>query len=141
MLQQLSPKMRVNEAANLTHLHPTLAYAFARTKQEYIRRYPSGNRPYLLYSFRDNALQAKLYAQGRTAPGPIVTYKKAGTSKHNRNPAEAFDVAFVTDSYELDYSTQQYRDFYEILSEIAPEIVWGGLWSGLKDYPHFELRG
>ncbi len=141
MLQQLSPKMRVNEAANLTHLAPRLAYGFAHAKQEYIRRHPDGNRPYLLYSYRDNALQARLYAQGRTTPGPIVTYKKAGQSKHNRNPAEAFDVAFVTESNELSYSTCQYLAFYEILLEFVPEIVWGGLWAKLKDFPHFELPG
>lgn len=141
MLQALSPRMRVNEAANLTTLHRTLAYAFAHAKQEYIRRYPDGNRPYLLYSYRSNELQAKLYAQGRTTKGPIVTYKKPGTSKHNRNPAEAFDVAFVAEDNELSYEVRQYQRFYEIVHEINSEIEWGGLWAKLKDFPHFQLPG
>ena len=37
--------------------------------------------------------QARLYAQGRTLPGPIVTRAKAGQSPHNFGMA--FDVCFV----------------------------------------------
>lgn len=45
---------------------------------------------------RSNEEQAKLYAQGRTAPGRIVTKAKPGQSKHNvmlngKPAAEAFD--------------------------------------------------
>lgn len=49
-------------------------------------------------TFRSDEEQAKLYAQGRTAPGRIVTNAKPGKSKHNRTTpqgdpaAEAYDV-------------------------------------------------
>ncbi len=49
-------------------------------------------------TYRSREEQAKVYAQGRTAPGRIVTYAKPGKSKHNftdhhgEPAAEAFDV-------------------------------------------------
>lgn len=49
-------------------------------------------------TYRSDAEQAALYAQGRTAPGPIVTNAKPGHSKHNikgadgRPASEAFDI-------------------------------------------------
>lgn len=52
----------------------------------------------LICTYRDYAEQDKLYAQGRTEPGRIVTNARAGHSKHNvvdaqGDPAaEAFDV-------------------------------------------------
>lgn len=52
----------------------------------------------LICTYRSNAEQEKLYAQGRTAPGKIVTNAKPGKSKHNavdeygEPAAEAFDV-------------------------------------------------
>ncbi len=36
---------------------------------------------------RSNERQAQLYAQGRTAPGPIVTYAQPGSSYHNYGAA------------------------------------------------------
>ena len=41
--------------------------------------------------FRDTKAQTAIYAQGRTAPGPIVSYAKPGTSPHEKGMA--FDVA------------------------------------------------
>lgn len=52
----------------------------------------------LICTYRSDEEQDKLYAQGRTTPGRIVTNARAGHSKHNAvdpqgNPAsEAFDV-------------------------------------------------
>lgn len=48
-------------------------------------------------TYRSNEEQAKLYAQGRALPGPIVTKAKPGQSKHNavangKPAAEAFDI-------------------------------------------------
>ena len=49
----------------------------------------------IVQSFRSAAEQARLYAQGRTAPGPIVTHAKPGTSYHEFGLA--FDVAVLKD--------------------------------------------
>lgn len=51
----------------------------------------------LTCTYRSNEEQTKLYEQGRTQPGHIVTNAKAGKSKHNVTvngvpAAEAFDV-------------------------------------------------
>lgn len=48
---------------------------------------------------RTKAKQAKLYAQGRTIPGPIVTNAKPGQSPHNCDVpgALAFDIAIISD--------------------------------------------
>jgi len=45
----------------------------------------------IVNGLRDSNTQAALFAQGRTAPGPIVTYAKPGSSLHEKGMA--FDVA------------------------------------------------
>lgn len=55
----------------------------------------------LTCTYRSDAEQDKLYAQGRSTPGPIVTKAKGGQSKHNtvtpagQPAAEAYDVAVL----------------------------------------------
>ena len=49
-------------------------------------------------SFRSPDEQAKLYAQGRTEPGVIVTYAKPGLSFHNYGIASDWDY-FVDGKY------------------------------------------
>jgi peptidoglycan LD-endopeptidase CwlK len=78
---------------------------------------------------RSAAYQAKLYAQGRTTPGPIVTHAKPGTSYHERGKAGHIEVAF--------------KDRFT-MGEIAENagLVWGGRWTTKfpphGDYLHIE---
>ena len=95
--------------------------------------------PFLTCTYRSNQEQDELYAQGRTAPGNIVTNAKAGQSKHNSFPSQAWDMAFKRPDGSVDWSVKHYRNFAKIVASIAPELIWGGTWKSVKDYPHWEL--
>jgi peptidoglycan L-alanyl-D-glutamate endopeptidase CwlK len=85
--------------------------------------------------------QAKIYAQGRTAPGKIVTNAKPGFSNHNYGIA--VDMGVFKDGKYLDSSKPSEAEaFHRKAAEIAEKynIEWGGSWKSFKDYPHFEYR-
>lgn len=103
--------------------------------------------------------QQELYAKGRTAPGPIVTYvdgvKKKG--KHNEFPSLAVDIYAWVDgkvSYDIKHLTyiagivQAVSVMLKGMGIISSEIVWGGNWDKdgtiitdqkFLDGPHFEI--
>jgi peptidoglycan L-alanyl-D-glutamate endopeptidase CwlK len=83
--------------------------------------------------FRTYAEQAKLYAQGRTAPGKIVTNAPPGTSNHEKGLA--VDLAFQKDGL-LSYDVDLYGKIVPIARKL--NIDWGGDWTGFPDKPHFE---
>jgi len=78
--------------------------------------------------------QGKLWAQGRTLPGPIVTKAKPGQSAHNFGMA--FDICFagkVPYPPESDPRWEQLGKLGESLG-----LAWGGRFKKFKDRPHFE---
>lgn len=79
---------------------------------------------------RSRERQAALYAQGRTAPGPIVT----GTLNSKHILGRAFDFDFEDREYQDD------QDAWDLAGEVGEwlGLVWGGRWS-LQDYRHLEL--
>jgi hypothetical protein len=85
--------------------------------------------------YRSPERQNELYAQGRTTPGKIVTWAKAGESYHQSR--KAFDVCFKgSDPYPNDDTK------WKRLADIGQSI---GLKAGYyfpqdkKDSPHFEV--
>jgi peptidoglycan L-alanyl-D-glutamate endopeptidase CwlK len=85
--------------------------------------------------------QAKIYAQGRTAPGKIVTNAKPGYSNHNYGIAVDMGV-FKAGKY-LDASNPSEAEAFHRKAAIIAEkynIEWGGNWKSFKDYPHFEYK-
>ena len=86
---------------------------------------------------RDNDEQARLYAQGRTAPGPIVTKAPPGSSWHNFGLA--FDVAV------LKGGKPTWPNDLKLWGEIgrlgkAVGLAWGGDFTTITDRPHFEYH-
>ena len=86
--------------------------------------------------YRTIAEQNKLYAQGRTEPGNIVTNAPGGTSFHN--------FGLAVDLCELTPDGSQVNWAYD-MSKLLPiatkyGIEWGGEWTHIKDRPHFEFR-
>lgn len=78
--------------------------------------------------------QAALYAQGRTAPGAIVTNAKPGDSYHNYGLA--VDVVPIVNGV-ADWST----DWNKIAGIGKPlGFVWGGEFTTITDKPHFEMH-
>lgn len=95
--------------------------------------------------FRSINEQNRLYAQGRTEPGKIVTNAKGGESLHNFGLA--IDFALLNKNGEAiwdmkyDGNENGKHDWDEVVA-IAKELSfsWGGDWQGdFKDYPHLQI--
>jgi len=93
--------------------------------------------------------QNALYAQGRTAPGLVVTHAKGGSSFHNYGLA--FDFALMYDkdnngtfealSWDINYDFDKdgKKDWQEVVQTFkALGYSWGGDWKSLQDNPHIE---
>ena len=83
-------------------------------------------------TYRTQARQDELYAQGRTKPGNIVTWTK--NSRHTGR--RAWDIC-------QDIKGKEYSDasFFDKCGKIAQsiDIIWGGAWK-TPDRPHFEVE-
>lgn len=83
-------------------------------------------------TYRSQARQNYLYAQGRTRPGKIVTW----TLKSNHTSRLAWDIAVAPPKslYDVDTLTK--------IGAIARKlgITWGGDWARRIDRPHFEVK-
>lgn len=88
-------------------------------------------------TYRDYVSQNALYAQGRTAPGKIVTNAKAGQSFHN------FRVAF--DFVPLVNGKAQWKDtkLFIQCGAIAKKVglEWAGDWKKFKEMAHCQYTG
>jgi len=124
---------------NLSDADPTLAHKFITVRQEYEDRYP-GRTALVTCTYRSPLEQAQLYAQGRTAPGPIVTQLDGVTHKSNHNvwPARALDFAVVI-SGKISWDAAQYEAVAQLAE--AQGLVSGAHWTHFKDAPHLELPG
>ena len=83
--------------------------------------------------------QDKLYAQGRTAPGPIVTNAKGGQSYHNFGLA--FDVVVLDSIGKADWDTGHPGWAQAAQLGKSAGLEWGGDWTKFKDLPHFQYTG
>lgn len=86
-------------------------------------------------ALRTFAEQNKLYAQGRTTAGKIVTNAKGGASYHNYGLA--FDC-YLTENGSVTFKKAVNSEIAEIGKDLGLE--WGGDWTSLKDMPHFQLN-
>ena len=124
---------------DISFCHPVLQDAWKKASAEYAKRYPNASQPFLTTTYRSDEEQAKLYAKGRTAPGKIVTQIKSG-GKHNKMPAEAYDVGFRKADGKADWSGVNFRNMAVITKQVAPRVKWGGDWTGgFVDLPHYEI--
>lgn len=95
---------------------------------------------------RTYAEQERLFAKGRTAPGPVVTNARGGQSNHNFGIA--WDVGvftksgiYIDDLIESKQMTSRAVDAeYRKLGGYgkALGLFWGGDWHS-PDYPHFQM--
>jgi peptidoglycan L-alanyl-D-glutamate endopeptidase CwlK len=91
---------------------------------------------------RTLAEQQKLYAQGRTAPGKIVTNCDGVARKSNHQDGRAVDCAFVDDPLTAKIETWDEKQPWEVYGTMAEALglTWGGRWKSPVDKPHIELR-
>lgn len=104
----------------------------------------------VLEGVRTPARQKELYAQGRTAPGPVVTWVM--TSNHFVNKKTGFGHAVDLCPWPIDWNTPAKFDaiskvMFQAAKDLRVTIRWGADWDrdgkprerGETDSPHFEL--
>jgi len=85
---------------------------------------------------RTKAEQEALYAQGRSKPGPIVTW----TLKSKHIDGEAFDIVLLKNGkLNWDISDPAWKKAGEIGCKLG--LRWGGNFPRTRDFPHFEFNG
>jgi peptidoglycan L-alanyl-D-glutamate endopeptidase CwlK len=87
----------------------------------------------IVQGFRSQGEQNKLYAQGRTTAGNIVTNARGGESFHNYGLA--VDFTFRKEGYNAS------AELWETLGVVGESqgFAWGGRWLNFPDKPHFEM--
>jgi peptidoglycan L-alanyl-D-glutamate endopeptidase CwlK len=137
----LSKAQAARQVVRLASVRPELAEAYAVA----LRRWLGDpilvvlGRPFVSEGYRSVEEQDELYTHGRSAPGPIVTYKRGGESKHNELPSKALDVAFLLPDGTTSWSPELLGKFARLMKAADVRVHWGGDWPGFKDRPHFEV--
>lgn len=88
----------------------------------------------VVQGYRSSDFQQKLYNQGRTTSGSIVTYSPAGMSYHNYG--WAVDVCEYTNG-QINWDSKHWKEIGEIGKKQG--LVWGGDWRKFVDKPHMQL--
>jgi peptidoglycan L-alanyl-D-glutamate endopeptidase CwlK len=78
--------------------------------------------------------QNKLFEQGRTRPGNIVTNARGGKSYHNFGLA--VDIVEIKNGKAL-WNNPDWNEIAALGKSLGLE--WGGDWVSIKDKPHFQL--
>lgn len=129
-------------ASRLNGLNPIVRQA---AEELIVRTYNTGVPIVITQGLRTIAYQDQLYAQGRTAPGKIVTNAKGGQSFHNFGLAIDFAL-LMPDGRAVSWGTYRdgdkdgQRDWLEVAS-IGKGLgfEWGGDWKSFLDLPHFQM--
>lgn len=124
---------------NIATLHPRVR-PFARALIE--KAGGQGIIIKVISAMRTYAEQDKLFAQGRTEPGDIVTNARGGFSNHNFGIA--FDIGIFTGSSDPEKAKTYVPEspVYKAIGALGTELglEWGGNWKKINDQPHFQLR-
>lgn len=91
----------------------------------------NGYRLRITSGYRTKKEQAELYARGRTKPGRVVTYAKAGASMHNYGLA--VDIVDQNEGYDIDWD-----GLYQVARVVGMES-YGARYD--FDKPHFQYLG
>ena len=132
------PQYSNRSKANLATVHTDLQTLFNEVIKHYDCTVVSG--------LRTAEEQAKLYAQGRTAPGTIVTYKDGYEKQSKHQGGNAVDVIPYPSGYKDKNELIRFAGFVlgvaSMLKEqgkISNNLEWGGDWKW-KDRPHFQIK-
>ena len=139
---QLSGVQQKVQTARLGQAVPSLAAAYAQALARWLGDpvLRLAGRPIITECYRSPERQEELYAQGRSKPGPVVTYKRGGQSKHNLGPpTPALDVAFLLADGSVSWSGLLLSKFARLMKAADARVRWGGDWMAFRDRPHFEV--
>ena len=138
---RLNVAQRLRQATRLSQMRTELVEAY----QVALRRWMGDpvlmalGLPFVTEGYRSPERQDELYTHGRSAPGPVVTYKRGGESKHNLLPSRALDVAFLLADGSVSWSGLLLSKFARLMKAADARVHWGGDWPEFKDRPHFEV--
>jgi peptidoglycan L-alanyl-D-glutamate endopeptidase CwlK len=124
-------------AVRLGQVHPVLA---ARISPFIARMEVLGVPILVTQGLRSWEEQAKLYDQGRTYPGPIVTKAQPGYSWHCFGLAVDLVPGDQEENPKPDWNEK--HDNWKLLIKIGRdfELSEGALWRNFPDYPHFQPK-
>ena len=117
---------------SIDDLHPL----FRAKAQAFLDSAKDAGLDVLLYcTFRSLTEQDKLYAQGRSSPGKIVTNARSGESAHN------FGLAF--DAVPMIHGKPAWDDHeaWQTYGAVAASVglEWAGNWLSFKEFPHVQM--
>lgn len=122
------------DSRKLEDLHPHVE----KLCREFITQCRAAGIVVLITStYRDNECQARLYAKGRTAPGPKVTNAKPGKSFHNWKCA--FDFVPIVHGKAAWNDLSTFKKCGEIAETVGLE--WAGRWKSFKEMAHCQYTG
>ena len=91
----------------------------------------------LTEGWRSCERQNKLYAQGRSTPGKIVTNAKCGQSAHNyRSKGVGAGDVYEFINGKILFENPNWDRIGELA--VANGLEWGGNWKRFKDRPHVQ---
>ncbi|WML57834.1 M15 family metallopeptidase [Neobacillus sp. PS2-9] len=124
-----------------TELHPIVKERSDQLIQKSARK---RIRVVITDGFRSAEDQDRLYEQGRSTEGTIVTYAKGGESYHNFGLAIDFALKDPSGNviWDMNYDGNKNgkADWTEVVVMAkALGFDWGGDWAQFKDYPHLQM--
>lgn len=140
--------------------HKRLQLAWEHLQITWPQRHPGLPAPFLTQVHRPAVVQQAYYAQGRQGLAQVnslrrkaglaliteaenkkkITNSPVGKSKHEKDPAEAIDIAFLKKgaNTELNWDMANFERAWIIMKEFDPNIKWGRYFKAV-DSPHFEI--
>ncbi len=118
---------------DVTQLHPELQEKIAKLR---LMCEAEGLALGIGECLRTVAEQDQLYAQGRTAPGPVVTYARGSTYASQHQWGIAFDIFQNIPGHAYD-DVGFFRNVATMAKSLG--LAWGGDWTSPVDMPHFYL--
>lgn len=135
-------RLNMDSADLPTELHPIVK---ERSNQLIQQSAAKGIVVLITDDFRSADDQDRLYEQGRTAEGNIVTHARGGESFHNFGLAIDFAIKTPSENviWDMQYDgNQNGKSDWDEVVEIAKALgfEWGGDWPQFKDYPHLQIN-
>lgn len=113
-------------------MHPNL---IEKVNKILAKMQAAGHPMRICQGFRTAEVQAALYAQGRTKPGPKVTNCDGIKKKSNHQSGKAVDCCFLGAD---PFGEHQPWDLYGKFGK-EEGLEWGGDWKSRLDRPHLEM--
>jgi hypothetical protein len=106
-------------------------------RQIILRGRAIGLNPVIVSGLRSQTEQDRLYEQGRTTPGNVVTNTRS--SMHTKGLA--FDIAELDENGSITWSPKD-TQFWDKMGTVGKSLglTWGGDFRTFKDRPHFQYN-